>query len=377
MERFGEEEERVVNQVIRSGKLSQFFRDFRGGLNVQAFEREFANYLGSKHAISVTNGTVSLEIILKAFGIGKGDRVLTTPLSFIATATAILSVGAQPVFVDIEPDTLNIDPAKIEESIVSRTKAIFVVSLFGYPARMTALQTVAEDNKLLIIEDAAQALGASLCDKKIGTFGAAGSFSLQETKSITSLGEGGIIVTDNDKIADRARHIRNHGNVYGDCIQNVVCTNSRLTEAAAAFGRVQLKKLDHFNQLQIDNAEYFLKRLPENLRPVYSYPLPMEIKPTYLLIPAYAQTKEKRDKIVETLTKLGISKGIPGQNVGYYKRLIGEPELFQRRYHSRHSLRKCENAYYAKDHLILFDLHRWTKSRSTMNKALETVAALK
>ena len=144
--RFDVREIEAVTRVIRSGKLSRFFEDFRGGNENQSFEKEFAEYIGAEHAIAVSNGSVSLEVALKAMGIGEGDEVITTPLSFVATATAILSVGATPVFADIDGNTLNINPEEVEEAITKKTRAIIPVSLVGYPAEMPRIMEIAAEN---------------------------------------------------------------------------------------------------------------------------------------------------------------------------------------------------------------------------------------
>jgi perosamine synthetase len=381
MERFDKQEIQAVSRVVESGKLSQFLKSFYGGENVQAFEKEFAAYLGSKHAITVCNGTVSLELILKALKIMPGEKVITTPLSFIATATSILSVGAIPVFVDVDPNTLCIDPVKIEETlsdpkIAEKTRAIIPVSLLGYPAEMRKILRIAEEKGLFVIEDAAQALGAEYFDRKIGSLGIAGSFSLQESKTITSAGEGGVIVTDDDLVAERLFHIRNQGNVYGNATDEYLCTNARMTEIQAAFGRVQLTKIDAFNRIQRENAEYFLENLPSQLTPVYKFPLNPNVKPTYLLILVYAPNNETRNRIVNGFAKEGISQSIPGQNVGFYRQLISEPKIMQKNAISQLTAQNCMNAIEARDRIILFDLHRWSHTIEDMKKYLSILKGL-
>ena len=353
--RFDEQEIEAVTQVIRNGELSPFFKDFLGGVNCQAFEREFASYLGIKYAISVCNGTVSLEIALKALGIKQGDDVIVPAMSFIATATAVLSVGARPIFVDVDPTTLNINPSQIEEAITSKTKAILPVSLLGYPADMETISKIADNFDLFVLEDAAQALSAEIDGKKIGTWGKIGSFSFQQTKSLTTAGEGGAIVTNDDQIADKCRNIRNHGNAYGS-LSDVVCTNSRLTEIQATFGRVQLQKLDNFNRIQIENANYFLSHIKYPLTRLYDFPIPENLKCTYLLIPTILlkEAKMTRDELVGTLKAQGISQDRPGQNVGYYKKLLYEYPIFQNGVEYR-----LASAEWARDNIILFDIHRW------------------
>jgi perosamine synthetase len=381
MERFDKKEIQAVSRVVESGKLSQFLKSFFGGENVQAFEKEFAAYLGSKHAISVCNGTVSLELILKALRIMPGEKDITTPLSFIATATSILSVGAIPVFVDVDPNSLCIDPVKIEEAlldpkIAEKTRAIMPVSLLGYPAEMRKILQIADEKGLFVVEDAAQALGAEYFDRKIGSLGIAGSFSLQESKTITSAGEGGMIVTDDDLVAERLFHLRNQGNVYGNATDEYLCTNARMTEIQAAFGRVQLTKIDAFNRIQRENAEYFLENLPSQLTPVYKFPLYPDVKPTYLLIPVYAPNTETRNRIVNGFAKEGISQGIPGQNVGFYRQLISEPKIMQKNALSQSTAQDCKNAIKARDRIILFDLHRWSHTLEDMKKYLGILKGL-
>lgn len=385
MNRFDEQEVDAIAQVIRSGKLSPFFRDFRGGEQVQAFEHDFAKYIGIKHAVSVCNGTVSLEIALKAIDVGKSWEVITTPLSFIATGTAILSVGATPVFVDINRKTLNIDPKKIEDAITEDTRAIIPVDLLGYPCQIDRIMHIAHGHKhsrkILVVQDAAQALGASYKKATVGAHADVASYSLQESKTITSGGEGGMIVTNDDVIAEKCRNIRNHGNVYGGDPE-IICGNYRMTEMQAAFGRVQLKKLNHFNYIQKNNALYFLSHLPSCLAAVWpgtGYPT---CCPSYYLIPTILSTDRiTRDEFVKKMTDMGISQGLPGQNVGYYKKLIYDNPIFYTFNDFGTTPKKwdCPNAEWARDNLILWDIHRFyhtledtKKTITEIGKALET-----
>ena len=393
MERFDERELDAVAEVIRSGELSRFFNSFAGGKNVQAFEEEFANYLGCKYAVSVSNGTVALEVALAALDLKLGDEVITTPLTFIATATAILCVGAKPVFVDIDPETLNMDELQVEDSITRKTKAILSVSLLGKPARMSILQSIANDYHLTLVEDAAQALGTrsdldqgawrgnSALPSHIGTVSDIATFSFQESKSITSGGEGGMIATDSDELADLCRHIRNHGNTYGTLEMTQPCTNARMTEMQAAFGRVQLTKLDEFILIQRKNAQVLFDNLKQPLIPVYTemdstyYLIPYYIDPDGVtkftdMIPSYAvQYKMSRDEFIEKCRQAGVSKGIPGQNIGYYKKLVYDNPIFQK-YKPKHG---CMNAEWARDNILLFDVHRWNKTPEDMVKTAEVI----
>lgn len=364
MERYGIEEKQAVERVLASGEFSRFFANFKGGKEVQAFEEEFAQYVGVKHAVSVSNGTVALEVALLSC-LYPGDEVITTPLTFIATATAILRAGAKPVFVDVIPETLCIDETKVQEAITKRTRAIVPVSLLGMPCNMSALRNIADDEGLLIVEDAAQALGAKWQNRNIGAWGELATFSLQESKTITSFGEGGMIVTDDDVRADLCRHIRNHGNTYGSIRMPVSCTNARMTEVQAAFGREQLRKLNIFIKIQQVNAGVLCEELDFPLQSLY----PGEIRDwsTYYLVPMmlglpdYGQHKLTRDEFMKKCEETGISKGLPGQNIGYYKRLICDSPVFQRCVKS-----KMPNAEWAVKNILLFDIHRWNKTPDDM-----------
>jgi dTDP-4-amino-4,6-dideoxygalactose transaminase len=240
----GSEEETAVLEVLRSGQLAE-------GPRVKAFEAEFAAYCGARHAITVNSGTAALIVALQANGVGPGDEVITSPFSFIATATSIMACGATPVFVDIDPFDFNLDPDAIDAAITDATKAIMPVHLFGHPARMTEIAEIAEDNGLAIIEDAAQAHGAEHAGRRAGTFGT-GCFSFYPTKNMAT-GEGGIITTDDDEVARLCRIIRNHGQEVR-YRSDYFGLNWRMTDLAAAIGSVQLRHLEDWNEARIANA---------------------------------------------------------------------------------------------------------------------------
>jgi len=383
MTRFDEKEIKAVTDVIRSGNLSSFFKSFHGGEHVQAFEKEFAEYIGVNHAISVSNGTVALEIALKALGIGKGDEVITTPCSFAATSTAILAIGAKPVFVDITHD-LTLNKFRVEDAVTRKTKAIIPVSLLGKPCDIPheRLNGNFSNPEIPVIEDSAQALGSvDKKGKKVGSRATLSTFSFQETKNISTLGEGGVITTNDDSLADKCRHIRNHGNLYGPHRYNIVCTNQRLTEAAAAFGRVQLSKLDEINKTIIENAEYFYRQVLDSpvisqiMRPVY-YNKPDFINIPYLLVPFFLHDDIDRNNLIGYLKGKGIGKGVPGQNVGYYKQLIYDLPIFKK-YHPNtssffHKKPQCPTAEAVIKKVILFDIHRW-QDKTLIDRCLEAL----
>ncbi|ALV63884.1 Putative aminotransferase, DegT family [Thermococcus sp. 2319x1] len=258
----GEEEIEAVVEVLKSGMLAH-------GKEVEAFEREFAEYLGVKHGIAVSNGTAALDVALKALKIGPGDEVITTPFTFIASANSILFQGAKPVFADIDPKTYNLDPNDVLEKISDKTKAIIVVHLYGQPANMEAFKEIAEDYKLYLVEDCAQAHGAEFEGRKVGTFGDIAAFSFYPTKNMTT-GEGGMVVTNDDELAKRADLIRNHGQAE-KYLHVELGYNLRMTNISAAIGRVQLKKLDEWNERRIENAKLLTKGISniKGLTPPY------------------------------------------------------------------------------------------------------------
>ena len=239
----------AIQGVLRSGQ-------FILGPNVAAFEEEVATYLGVKYAIGVNSGTDALVIGLRALGIRPGDEVITTPFTFFATAEAISNVGAEPVFVDVEPDTFNIDPDLIREAITDRTRAILPVHLFGHPCDMDPVLKIATEHGLKVLEDTAQAFGAASKGRKAGAMGDAGAFSFFPTKNLGGFGDGGMLTTNDAEVARVARMLRAHGSV--DKYHNeLLGYNSRLDEMQAAILRVKLHHLDENNDARRDAAERY------------------------------------------------------------------------------------------------------------------------
>jgi len=247
----GEEEKRAVMEVLDSGVLAQ-------GPKVAAFEEAFARMVGVKYAIATSSGTTALHTALLAHGISAGDEVITPSFTFIASANSILYVGARPVFVDIDPATFNLDPAKIEAAITPRTKAIMPVHLFGLTADMDPIMEIARKHGLIVIEDACQSHGAQYKGKQAGSMGT-GCFSMYPTKNITSA-EGGVITTDDAKIAESCRVIRQHG-MRRRYYHDELGFNFRMTDVHAAIGLAQLQKLESFNQARIANAQFLSAHL--------------------------------------------------------------------------------------------------------------------
>jgi dTDP-4-amino-4,6-dideoxygalactose transaminase len=217
------------------------------GPNVQAFEKEAADYLGVKHAIAVASGTDALHLALIAEGICAGDEVITTAFTFIATAEAIKYVGAIPVFVDIDPKTFNISPEAIEKAITPKTKAVMPVHLFGQPADMTAIKQLCDQHNLKLIEDCCQSFGATINGQQTGAIGHAAGYSFFPSKNLGAFGDGGLVVTNSDETAKQLKMLHNHGSdirYYHD----VIGYNSRLDEMQAVILRAKLKRIDQYNK---------------------------------------------------------------------------------------------------------------------------------
>ncbi len=248
----GEEEKAAVVAALESGQLAQ-------GKKVAEFEERFAHYCGAKHGIATTSGTTALHTALLAHGIGEGDEVVTTPFTFIASANSILFTGARPVFADIDPVTFNIDPNQVEATIKARraagarVKAVMPVHLFGQACAMDALMEIARRYDLIMLEDACQSHGAMYDGKKVGSFGT-GCFSFYPTKNITT-GEGGMVTTDDDGVAERARSIRQHG-MRKQYYHEMLGFNFRMTDINASIGLAQLGKLELRNEQRAQNAAY-------------------------------------------------------------------------------------------------------------------------
>jgi len=231
-----------------------------GGPRVEKIEQEIADYCGVKHCIAVANGTDALFLILEALNIRRGDEVITTPWTFFASIESIAHVGATPVLVDIEPGTYNIDPAKIEEAITPRTKAIMPVHIYGQCVDMDAINDIADRHNLIIIEDACQAIGATHKGKKAGSLGRAAAFSLFPTKNLGCAGDGGCITTDDTELADRMRLVARHGESQ-KYIHTAIGTNSRLDSLQAGLLSLRLAKLDEWNNQRRDAAAYYREAL--------------------------------------------------------------------------------------------------------------------
>jgi dTDP-4-amino-4,6-dideoxygalactose transaminase len=274
---------------------------------------------GVKYAVATSSGTTALHVALLAHGIQAGDEVITTPFTFIASANSILYVGARAVFVDIDPQTFNIDPGQIEAAITPRTTAILPVHLFGLPADMDPIMATAEKHGLVVIEDACQSHGAEYKGKRAGSFGT-GCFSLYPTKNITSA-EGGMITTDNAKIAENCRVIRQHG-MRRRYYHDELGFNFRMTDVHAAIGLAQLQKLERFNQARIANAQY----LSAHLRGVVLPEVPSGYRHVFHQYTVRVPDG-RRDALLDHLKERGVGTGVyypvPVHQQTYYTKELG------------------------------------------------------
>jgi perosamine synthetase len=294
----GEEERQAVLAVLDSGQLAQ-------GPVVEDFERAFARFCGVANAVAISNGTAALHLLLLAHGLKAGDEVITTSFSFVSSANSALFVGARPVFVDIEQDTYNLDPDRVEGAITPKTRAIMPVDLYGHPAAVAEIREIARRHDLVVVEDACQAHGATIDGVKTGALGVSAAFSFYPTKNMTT-SEGGMVTTDDDELAAKVRVLRQHG-ATTRYRHEVLGYNFRLTELAAAIGRAQLAKLDRFNQARRRNAAI----LSQGLAGIPGLVTPIERQGYGHVYHQYTVRVEKdRDRVSERLRELGVGTAI-------------------------------------------------------------------
>ncbi len=313
---FDEREKKQLLEVLESGMWGI------GGSKNEEFARRFAEYQGAKYGVTCVNGTIALEIALRALGIGYGDEVITSPYTFIATAQSILYVNARPIFVDIEEDTYNIDPSKIEEAITDKTKAIMPVHIGGAPANMDEIMKIAKKYDLYVIEDSAQAHGARWGDRGAGTIGDFGTFSFQSSKNITA-GEGGIVLTNDEELAEKAWSYMNCGRIRkGQWYKHVILgANYRMSEFLAAILLAQLERANELFEKREKNAEYLAKRL-EEIEGIEPLKYPEKARSAYHLF-IFKYRKEyfgnlPRERFIEALRAEGIPVS-PGYTIPLYR----------------------------------------------------------
>ena len=277
---------------------------FAQGPPTQAFEQEFAAYCGVGHCVSLNSGTSALHLALRCLDVGPGDEVITTPFTFIATAWAISYVGATPVFVDIDPGRRTLDPAKLEAAVTPRTKAIIPVHIFGVPADMDAVNAIARKHKLSVVEDAAQAHGARYKGRRVGQFSAMSCFSFYPTKNLGAYGEGGALLTNDEKLAARARSLREHAQ-SARYIHEDIGYNYRMDSFQAAVLRVKHKRLDAWNAARAAHARRYSERLAGT-----SYGLPSVPADSEPVWHCYVIECEDRDRVRAALAAAGIDTAI-------------------------------------------------------------------
>ena len=300
-----EKEIEAVCAVLRTPSLSL-------GPKLVEFEEDFAGYIGRKRAVAVNSGTSGLFLCMLALEIGPGDEVITTPFTFISSATTIMMAGARPVFVDIDPVTLNIDPAKIEAKISDKTKAILPVEVFGNPAGFDKIYEIAQKHNLIVIEDSCEALGSALNGKKAGTFGAMSVFAFYPNKQITT-GEGGVILTDDDNLADICVSLRNQGRGKGGgwLSHERLGYNYRLSDINCALGIVQLSRIEEIKAKRKQVAKYYQEMLTDDDRLI----VPTEPNNcdmswfVYVVRLADRFSRQQRDKVLDEMEKRDIQVG--------------------------------------------------------------------
>ena len=286
-----------VKKVLKSGCLSL-------GPKIKEFEKRFADYIGTNHAIAVSSGTAGLHLCMKALKIKKGDEVITTPFSFIASSNVIVHENAKPVFVDIEKETKNIDPNKIESAITKKTKAILPVHIFGESCDMGKITKIAEKHNLPIIEDACEAIGTTYNGEKVGTFGKASVFAFYPNKQMTT-GEGGIVCTNDEKLYSQLTSLRNQGRAsMGWLEHDIVGYNYRLNELSCSLGITQIKKIDFLLNERKKVAEKLTKSL-KNIPGITQLPKLTSGK-SWFVYTINLDKKYNRDEIIKELENHGI-----------------------------------------------------------------------
>lgn len=314
---FGEDERRAVLEVLESGQLAQ-------GPRVEAFEKRFAAYIGRRHGVAVSNGTAALHLALLAHGVGKGDEVVVPAITFFACAAAPILCGAKPTFADVDPSLYTMDPASARKATTKRTRVLMPVHLYGQSAEVAPLRELAEDEDLVLLEDACQAHGAEYHGKKAGNLGDTACFSFYATKNMTT-GEGGMVLTDDREVAEKVRLLRDHGQT-AKYEHALVGYNYRMTEIAAAVGLVQLGKLDAFVRARRENAA----RLTKGLEDVKGLAPPSEGN---WMLHAYYQYIVRvedgfplsRDRLVEHLREHGVGSRPSYPMPIYRQKAMGKP----------------------------------------------------
>ena len=373
IERFGKEEIAAVTNTIKNASfLSGYTNKYLGGEEIQKFEQEFARYHGCRYGIAVNSGTTALFVSQKAAGVGKKDKVAVPCITFTSTTSQVVACEATPSFIDIDKSSYCMNYDFDNDSI----KYTIPVHLLGHPCKYEMIKKMKEKG-IFVIEDCAQAMGAKYKGKIVGSMGHCGILSFQETKHITTLGEGGMIITNNEEFAEKCRRIRNHGEYYKD--DSSVGYNFRMTEPQAAFGRVQLRKLPKILATFRNNAVYIFNRLPDSIIPAR---IPKEIEHSFLILGCIFNEKiaktnrdtflkkltYNRKKILENESESDI-KGInfrPGKIIGAGYKTIQYKIPLYKKYAPK---KKCVVGEDFIKHSLFIDIHRW-RTKEEINEEL-------
>ena len=306
-----DELDKSINEVLSSGR-------YIGGESVANFEREFSKYLGTKFGLGVGSGSDALIMALQSLGIGKGDMVATVPFTFVSTADAILHLGATPVFIDIDPKTLTMDPDKLRSAMRTKIKAVIPVHIYGSPSNMTEIMEIANDKGVPVIEDAAQAHGATIKGKKAGSIGEISCFSFYPTKNLGAVGDGGFIATNNSEVADKVMLLREYGQ-REKYKHDLLGWNSRLDPIQTAILSVKLKYLDKWNVARVRIASKYRSML-QDIEEIKFQEIPEKSNSVYHI---FSILTKYRDGLRTHLSKQGIETGIhypvPVHLQKYYK----------------------------------------------------------
>jgi perosamine synthetase len=296
------------------------------GESVYKFEEEFAKYCGANYAVSTNSGTDALQIALKALGVVQGQYVITSPASFIASSNVILHVGAAPIFSDIDLGTYTIDPKQMKQTIRNGTKAVIPIHLYGYPADMDSINEIAEKHRLCVIEDACQAHGALYKGRKVGSLGEVACFSFYPSKNMTVAGDGGILVTNDKKVANKASKLRDCGR-RSQYVHDLIGYTARLNTVNASIGRVQLKHLDEWNEKRRRNAEIYNRLLSDVDELILPPQADGGTRPVYHLYVIRTKSRDGLKVLLEANgIQCGIHYGLPIHLQPVYKKMFGFKE---------------------------------------------------
>jgi perosamine synthetase len=311
----------------------------------EEFERRFAEFIGVRHVVAVSNGTVALYLGFKALGVGPGDEVVVPDFTFVATASAAMLLGATPVLVDIDPETYTVDPAEVERAVSERTKVVIPVHLYGHPADLDPIIKLGAERGFYIVEDCAQAIGAEYRGRRVGSFGTVAAFSFYPTKNMTT-GEGGAVATNDDVVADTVKLLRNHGQRYR-YYHIALGWNFRMTDIQAALGLSQLRKLSYMNERRRELARVYR----EELGSVPQLRLPEErpwARHVYDLYTVWVEREGTRDRLANYLRERGVETAV------HYPIPLHQQPILSR---ARRTPGCCRNSEEASKHVLSLPLH--------------------